>query len=207
MEKKKLVIFDFDGVLVNTTDLTFALHKKANPGFTKEIFQSFEEGNFHENYWKAVEEGRHVHPERFFEDYGDGIIHLSTHDVINHLITDLFQKYELIVCSSMESRYIDKKLTSENIRNNFSEILGMDVHRSKVVKINKALHERGILPTDAIFITDTIGDIREGRECGVSSIGVTWGMQNRTKLESENPFAVVDTVQDLEQAIERFFLH
>ena len=40
MENKKLVIFDFDGVLVNTVDLAFDLHKKHNPTSTKEIFHS-----------------------------------------------------------------------------------------------------------------------------------------------------------------------
>ncbi|MBP6866485.1 MAG: HAD hydrolase-like protein [Candidatus Pacebacteria bacterium] len=34
MQNKKLVIFDFDGVLINTADLAYEIHRNVNPHFT-----------------------------------------------------------------------------------------------------------------------------------------------------------------------------
>ena len=54
LENKKLVMFDFDGVLVNTLDIRYRLHKDVNENLTFERFNSFSEGNFHEEMAKAV---------------------------------------------------------------------------------------------------------------------------------------------------------
>ena len=59
---KKLVIFDFDGVLVNTIEFCFSGHKKSNPDLTFEKFQSFCDGNWHDGLCKAVEDGSHTIP-------------------------------------------------------------------------------------------------------------------------------------------------
>jgi phosphoglycolate phosphatase len=206
MVEKKLIIFDFDGVLVNTIDLSYSIHNKTNPSLTREQFDHLSLGNFLENYEREIAEGRLLRPGDFFEEYNAGILNLSTHDIIDVLIVDLAQKYELVICSSMDSVNIKQKLKKENILHHFSEILGMEVAYSKIVKINKILKDRNMPPSCAIFITDTIGDIHEGRECGVQSIGVSWGNHSRERLLSVNPYAVVDTVQELEQTIEKYFL-
>ena len=57
MSDKKLIMFDFDGTLVNTIDLAFYIQKQHNPEITKEFFHSFNNGNFLVNYFKAVEDG------------------------------------------------------------------------------------------------------------------------------------------------------
>ena len=87
----------------------------------------------------------------------------------------------------------------------FSEILGSDVHASKVVKIRSLLERYSFSPEDVVFITDTIGDIREGNACAVKSIGVTWGTHDMETLQSGDPYQVVDTVPELEHAVMAFF--
>ena len=54
-------------------------------------------------------------------------------------------------------------------------------------------------------MTDTLGDIREGNIAGVQTIGVTWGVHDRETLEKGSPLAIVDTVFELRDTIERFF--
>jgi phosphoglycolate phosphatase len=174
---------------------------------TREYFNNLSSGNFLENFEKGIKNDGLIHSEHFFEKYNEGISNISTHDVINQLILNLHKDYELVICSSMESKYIIQKLEKENIRHCFSEILGMDVHRSKVVKIKSILAKNTFDPSNIVFITDTTGDVLEGRECSVASIAVTWGNHNRDRLLSVQPYAVVDTVPELEQAIEQFFTH
>lgn len=205
MENKKLVIFDFDGVLVNTIDLAFYIQKKHNPDITKEYFHSFNNGNFFENYNKAIEEGKVKDIPDWEEHYLKGLLELNSHDVIQKLVLDLASQYNLAIVSSTTSPHISKFLEQEKIRSCFSEILGTDVHQSKVVKIKKLLEDYKISPEDTVFVTDTLGDMREGNECGVKSIGVTWGAHDRETLEKGEPVAIVDDVLGLEEAIAMFF--
>lgn len=202
---KKLIIFDFDGVLANTLDLAFVLQKKYNPTLTKDFFHSLSDGNFHENYKKAMSEGKINDIPEWEEEYSKVLLELNSEEMIQKLVVDLDKKYMLAVVSSTMSFHIEKFLTREKIEHCFVDILGADVHTSKVVKIKKLLEKYSIRADEAVFVTDTLGDIKEGNECGVRSIGVTWGAHNQSILEQGKPFAIVDTVLELEKSISEFF--
>ena len=47
------------------------------------------------------------------------------------------------------------------------------------------------------FITDTLGDIKEANKVGIESIGITWGYQDKAKLQKGNPKKIVDTPTEL----------
>jgi len=205
MKNKKLIMFDFDGVLIHTGDLLLRLQREANPHLPDDYFGAMSHGNFHENLERAIREGDYKVQPDWDEKYSQGILELGTHDVIRELITFLSRTYRLTIVSSSPSAYIEKVLEKENIRNCFDDILGSDVHTSKIVKIKSLLEKYAVAPSDTIFITDTSGDIKEGNACGVLSIGVTWGLHKRETLIECEPFAVVDTVPELEHAIEQFF--
>lgn len=66
---KKLVIFDFDGVLADTEEFCYEIHKKANPDFTWKKFQDFSNGSFADGYREAVCKGLHINPSDFKEKY------------------------------------------------------------------------------------------------------------------------------------------
>lgn len=203
--QKKLVIFDFDGVLVNTADLCFEVHLRANPDLTRERFDSFSHGNFVENVSRAVAEGTFVPQDDWYDQYTKGLIALSSHDVIRFLVEDLSEEYALAICSSMREAPILQFLEKEGIRDCFSDVLGTDTSISKVVKIRHLLEKHSVSPEQALFITDTLGDIRDGNTSGVSSIGVLWGSHDRETLEKGNPFFIAETVAELRDAVERFF--
>ncbi|MBU1557929.1 hypothetical protein KKC45_03125 [Patescibacteria group bacterium] len=56
-----------------------------------------------------------------------------------------------------------------------------------------------------MFITDTLGDIREASEMDIKSIGVTWGFHNRETLKRGNPFNIAEKPEDLSSAIDNYF--
>lgn len=195
-ENKKLVIFDFDGVLVNTIDWAYELHKEYNPGFSREVYDSFVLGNFIDGIGKAVE-GGHIIPEKFDEKYEKNLMTLSIKDVLKLSIRELSKDFVLGIVSSSPSSYIKEFLEQEKIFGCFSEVLGVDVHRSKVLKINNFLSKYGALPERAVYITDTLGDIKEARECKVDSIAVLWGQHRKEVLEKGNPVKIVDDPRNL----------
>ena len=198
---KKLVIFDFDGVLVNTSEIGHTLHSAANPNLTREYFASLSHGNFMENLEKAIAEDDYKVQEDWEDLYHGELLKLDSHDVIRGLILDLATKYQLAVVSSSQSYHIEAFLEREGVRQHFSDILGSDVAYSKVTKISDLLKKYKVSPDDAVFVTDTLGDIREGTACSVASIGVTWGTHDRDTLFEGAPYAIVDTVPLLEEAV------
>jgi phosphoglycolate phosphatase len=198
---KKLVLFDFDGVLINTLGFSYQIHKDKNPNFTWEKFQDFSNGNFHEEYNKNTKDGKHIHPIDFYKQYQSKIEVLNIDDILRNAIIELSSSYIMIIISSTRSDLINDFLNKENTAIYFSDILGNDIHSSKVVKIKSTLEKYGMSPNNAVIVTDTLGDIREANECSVPSIAVTWGLHGRENLERGNPSLIIDDPQDLVLAI------
>jgi phosphoglycolate phosphatase-like HAD superfamily hydrolase len=196
-DNKKLVIFDFDGVLINTLDFAFASYKELNKDFTWEKFQDFSNGNFHETVGSEINNG-FCSPEdkKWDEIYSRHIRDLKVVDIIVDTIKKLALNYVLAIVSSTSTQCINDFLLKEKITN-FSDILGTDVHKSKIIKINSLLEKYNIKPDCAVFITDSLGDILEGNACGIKSIGVTWGIHPKETLKKGNPIAVLDDPRDL----------
>lgn len=203
MEKKnkKVILFDFDGVLVNTLEFSYKIHKRKNPNFTWERFQSYSDGNFHDGYTKAVESGEHIPTDDFPKQYKDELVHITIHDILHDAVLSLATNYNIAIISSTTSNVIKDFITQENLNGCFTDVLGMDVHTSKVVKIKSIIEKYNILQNEAVLITDTLGDIKEANECGIPSIGVTWGLHDRKTLEKGNPVTIIENPADLEGAI------
>jgi phosphoglycolate phosphatase len=121
---------------------------------------------------------------------------------LNDTVETLSSKYLMTVVSSSPDKYIINYLESEGMKEYFSEIFGSDVHKSKVIKINKILEKYNVSPKDAVFITDSLYDILDGNGCGVKSIGVTWGLHDKKELEKGNPVVTIDDSKDLLNAIQ-----
>ncbi len=83
--------------------------------------------------------------------------------------------------------------------------MGADVHKSKVEKIKMVFEKYSIGPKDCIFITDTLGDMREAEKTGIDAIGVTWGFHKIETLEQGEPFRLVETPPALATAIADYF--
>ena len=128
------------------------------------------------------------------------------YDGTKKLLLGLSEKHSLSVNSSMGSERLRQVIDTEGLAACFSDILGFNLLQNKTAKINGLLKKYGASPKDALFVTDTLGDIREGTTAGVACIGVTWGTQDRDTLAKGEPYAIVDTVPELEEAIEKFFV-
>ncbi len=203
--QQKAILFDFDGVLANTLEHAFRIHQLLNPLFLWDEFVKMSDGNFHAEYRKKVATSNHVHPENYPEEYNKQLSQMTLEEQLAVLVKHLAREYTLFVVSSTRSLYIREFFKKEQVISCFSDILGADIHESKVVKIQSILHKEDIRPEHCVFITDTTGDIKEARACGVASIGVSWGLHKRERLQRENPITVVDTPEELLMNIEKFF--
>ncbi|OGI63422.1 hypothetical protein A2733_01835 [Candidatus Nomurabacteria bacterium RIFCSPHIGHO2_01_FULL_40_20] len=114
----------------------------------------------------------------------------------------LAKKYILSVISSMSSGTIISFLEEKGIREYFADVMGYEILRSKAGRINYLLKKYNISPTNAVYITDTAGDINEAGKCWVKAIAVTWGFQSKEELEKAGPTKIIDSPLNLVGAIE-----
>jgi tRNA nucleotidyltransferase (CCA-adding enzyme) len=201
-QNKKLVIFDFDGVLVDTLEFSYQIHKSKNNNLTWERFQEFSNGNFHDGIESDIKKGKLAIPDDFYGQYKKGLEALAMHDILHNCILFLATNYRLAIVSSTKDEYITNFLIKENIAEYFSDILGVDIHKNKTIKIQMILEKYNLISRDAVLITDSLGDILEANECHVPSVAVTWGIHGQANLVKGNPASIIDNPQDLVGTIE-----
>ena len=114
-ETKKLVLFDFDGVLVHTLEFSYKIHTYKNKNFTWERFQSFSNGNFHEEFEKAVKEENFIPTDDFYDKYAEKLSELTIHDILHKTILALSSLYILSIISSTNGNVIKDFLEKQNL--------------------------------------------------------------------------------------------
>ncbi len=200
--QRKLIIFDFDGVIVDTFHIAFNI-ADSREYITEEEYRGRFEGNIYDSKPRFKDNASTM--DGFFTYYEPELMKISPVQGMEQVIKTLADTYDLVIVSSTISSIISSYLDSVNLGSYFKEILGSDVDRSKVVKIQKVLTDYKIQPSDAVFITDTLGDIREGKHCDVDSIAVTWGYNHPEVLLKGSPHAVVNDTAELQEKIDGFF--
>lgn len=73
----------------------------------------------------------------------------------------------------------------------------------KGTRLRRLLKSARAANTPAVYVGDTVPDIRAAREAGAAAVAVTWGFNDRAPLAAESPDALADTAQDLAPAILR----
>src|SRR4030042_1250799 len=201
----KLFLFDFDGVLVDSLDVyektvTDCL-AKINQPLTRgreEFFELFE-GNFYES---LVKKG--VDLNAFMKASVDILAQVNFKDIkpmdaVVPVVRELHKNHCLIVISSNESSSIKEALELFHYDGYFREILGSDFMLSKKEKILYAIKKYQVAPQDIYYIGDTTGDIMEGKQAGVKTVGITWGWHNKEKIAAAKPDYLFDNPQELLQ--------
>ncbi|MFA7191966.1 MAG: HAD hydrolase-like protein [Candidatus Paceibacterota bacterium] len=197
---KKIVMFDFDGVLVDTLIPCYEISQEFNEDLSLDFYKTCFDGNIFDSLSKN--EGKfNKHPDFDFH-YEIKTRGLKIPQELKDIIKELSFKFNICIISSTPTDLIKKIIDRENISEYFTEILGRDIHINKVYKIKMILNKYSLESDSAVFITDTLGDIREGTDCGVKSIAVTWGFHDRKNLEKGCPAYIIDNPNDLTQAVE-----
>ena len=201
----KLFLFDFDGVLVDSLDIyektvTDCL-KKINQPLTRgrEEFLELFEGNFYES---LVKKG--VDLNEFMKASVDVLAQVNLKDIkpiaaIVPVVEKLHKNHCLIVVSSNESSSIKEALELFHYNGYFREILGSDFMLSKKEKILYAIKKYHVTPQNIYYIGDTTGDIKEGKQAGVKTVGITWGWHSKEKMAAAKPDYLFDVPQELLQ--------
>lgn len=190
---KKLIIFDFDGVLLDSLGIWYFINKAA-----------------------AAKLGKHLSKTKYLDSFL-GNVHAGLKDVLNlstretldfsahkrrliksfykpskvkffsfapDLITRLSLEFDLYIVTSSPEPAVRRLLRANKLERIFKKIYGLNKHGKRHALrelINN--HPKG----SPILITDTIGDIKEARVVGIPALAVGWGFHTSKQLRTAKP--------------------
>ena len=205
--KLKAIIFDFDGVIHDTFDLAYSINQKvtseSHEPISKEEYKSFFEGNVLEKVYSTFDGQISV---KFREHESIAFDTLKMDDDIKKELQKLKEKYELYIISSNTEKNLLKYFQNNNFSNIFSDILAEETHKSKVEKFKILFKKYDLNPHNCIFITDTLGDIKEANQVNVRSIACTFGFHDEERLRKGNPYLVISKFREIIPSIESISL-
>lgn len=209
----KLIVFDLDGVLFDSISLINRMLFDIYPAMTSERIQEIFSGNFHEEIEKFKKEfptGAMSEEEKstYYAKYSENKSRSLLYDGVRELIASLCNDgYVLAVSTSAFAKNALPMLERAGIKEFFDFVATADTSKSKTEKFEIMKNKHEISEQDMIFITDTLGDIREAKMSGVKTVAVTWGGQEKTYLineKSDNLVGVVDTVGELGEKVRKY---
>ena len=210
MDKGKLIIFDFDGVILDSTGMALWGLRRTYPDLTKEEHQEMQ------HLRSAIGSEELLKNHRVIEsdlntikgEYSKKKQQCEIFDGMDTVINALSEKYYLAINTNAFEKNIAAILEKNNLKDYFGICTTRDDSNSKVEK-NALISEHFGNPEKVIFITDSTGDVVEAHESGIASIGVTWGMHSAKHFDEVKDlglYAVVDTPAELEAKIREFLV-
>ncbi len=208
---KKVIIFDFDGVIADSAPFYSERYRQSAQAFGKkfpvndiEDFKNWYDSAWENNYknlgFTDEEIEKAMLNVRKPADYSQ----IPLFKNIKEILTKLSEKYTLTIASCTAHAKIQSKLEQENIAGLFSFISGGDNHGSdKQEIIAIVMRELNISPSDAVMIGDTEMDIICAVKNNLRAIGTSYGWNSRKRLEKIGCKNIIDTPDELPEMVDK----
>lgn len=215
MKSVSLIIFDLDGTLidsridlvnsVNYTLRKLGLEKKpleevmglVGRGLRKLLSDALDSGENHK-LPEAIEIfRRHYH--RHLLD--NTILYPGVKKTLEYLRE---KSKCMVVITNKDSPFTRKILRGLKIRNYFHRIIGGEEQVEKKPSpwaINKLLKELKFSPPQSIIVGDSVYDIQAGKNAGIYTCGVTYGLGKIEDIKKEVPHLLINSLEELKDII------
>jgi len=206
--KKKIIFFDFGGVIADSFDIAFKVNKIIDPKIVSEKdYRKLFDGNIVDWAIKSTpkEELERIDRE-FWKRYIPQMKKVKIFPGMKKVITELTKTHILLIISSTIISPIRDFLERNNIYSYFDNIVGNNfIDANKTERMKMVFKEYKIEPKDCLFIADTLGDIKEASRLGVQSVGVAWGFQGKGNLLKGNPVSIAEKPKELLDIVSDYF--
>lgn len=196
--REKMVFIDFDGVFAETFELAFMLRKELEPDLDAQKFRNMFRGNILDHKPAALTAAKLEEQARAYKSY---LMRMPLYPGFEEAVGEISRRALVAILSSSPSSTVWSYLSEHGLIRHLSAISGGDVSTRKSAKISELLKRWGISALRSALITDTMGDILEGKEAGVKTVAVTWGYHSRSTLEEALPDMIIDDPGLLDSAL------
>lgn len=201
----RLVIFDLDGTLFNTSYTmmecgNYALRKLGLPEVDLEHYKAASGGGVQEytnEVLDAAGDTEHRFTDAFWGWYQERQESLCSEEAnrpypgIPGLLDALQQRgIQLAALSNKDEETMDSILNNILGEGVFAMALGYVPHRPAKpdpAGAREIMETLGVLPEETLYLGDTEIDLETARRAGIPSVGVLWGYRKREKLEKSSP--------------------
>ena len=216
---KELIIFDFDGTLINSIpDLATAINKMLThfslPGIEIELIASFVGNGASMLVKRALNlaiQDKQLTDDFFAEAFA---FYLSaykevscqktfTYPGVSETLNYLDKKgYKMVICTNKPFDYIESILDFLSIKQYFKLWIGEDSipekkpHAAPLFYLAK---EMNTTIEKSIMVGDSKNDILAAQNAGMNSIGVTYGYNYNENIADYKPDIVLDNFSDLQK--------
>lgn len=201
---KKFIIFDFDGTLVDSMDMSISV---INELAVKHNVKTLNQQEINElrklpivERCKKIKFPLYKIPIvilEFYRLYKKKVSSLKLFDGIHDLLSQLERnQYEFAIISSNSKENINNFLKENNITS-IKEIITSDNIFGKNTVIEKFLKKHKLRKCDVIYVGDELRDIVACKQVGVKIIWVPWGFDAVEVTEKEVPDFIVKTPQEI----------
>ena len=204
------IVFDFDGTLVRTREASWALFRETNERFglgvdSPEAFYRL----FERNFYAALDEvagGAGTERAREVRNHFQALLVERYNPELvpgmANVVHELAAHYALVILSSNTMEAVRRILLANGLAQCFAHVFSGDVAPNKHEAIQRLLDDPSIscgrrcsphyeestaLRTadagEVMLVTDTVGDVDEGRRAGIRVGAVAWGMHPVDALE------------------------
>jgi phosphoglycolate phosphatase len=203
---KGLIIFDFDGVIVDSFDCTFPLIQDAMKhiglSLTADQYRNFFMGNIHQGYKDFInDEEKYLVFSKFRKDNFDSYYQPEIFPGMTETLHELKKHYILTIASSGKQDTIMRILQKNGLANCFDTVLAT-TDSSKENMIRELLKKYTAQPNKTTMITDTVGDIEIAKKSDLKTLAVTWGFQSETTLKSAQPDYIIRSPNEIQNTLD-----
>jgi phosphoglycolate phosphatase len=208
---KKLILYDFDGVLADTLDnmLSFAEQACAQLGapcqpspVDLEVLEVMDMVSYGRQL--GVPEGD---LERFADTLRDNFLSnpepTRTFPGIREVLTSGKGESTQAIITGNARDLVLAFLHHHGLQEYIQLVYSGDMPGTRQHKILKAMRDAGARSQDTCLVSDAVSDIRQARQVGIHSIAVTWGYQSQERLASYRPDAIASTPAELVAALDK----
>jgi len=209
----KLIIFDLDGTLVDTSkDITNALNYAIKPYGLKDLIIEDTIKMVGEGITRLIEkilgneksQWRDEVIKRFLDYYSEHLVDYSS--VYPHVreTLEMLNGYKKAVISNKRENLSTRLLDKLSLLKYFALVVGSDTTTERKPSAIPVIHvftRLGIDPDESVIVGDSNYDIEAGKKAGIKTVAVTYGYRERQYLKDAD--YIIDNIKDLLTLLEK----